>query len=306
MASLNQRKRKAKGKFFMNAKKAKYSICPDQRGFLGFCNKFEKEAIKEARILFDEYLLKINDEQEDNINSDDSEIDEFDAADAEQKEIEKQSEQELDQFKLLNSGVDNVLFFKTKLRDTVKLSLKIMDDIISGGEQKTRFLLRLVPIEATCKAHEENVTTVMKKLLKKHFTNETKHSFCVVFKARCNNDFKKEVAINIVGDIVKELSPNSRVEYKTPDLVIMIEVMKSNCCMAVLPKYFHTYKKYNLIELSKVKKELVEVKDTSESIDKDGIAKEENGSNQKNVKNGVTVTQEVTDTIEKTEKLVTI
>ena len=91
--SLNQRKRKSKGKFFMNAKKAKYSICPDQRGFLGFCNKFEKEAIKEARILFDEYLLKVNDENEDNSKSDDSEVDEFDAADAEQEEIKKQSEQ---------------------------------------------------------------------------------------------------------------------------------------------------------------------------------------------------------------------
>jgi len=253
--SLNQRKRKSKGKFFMNSKKAKYSICPDQRGFLGFCNKFEKEAIKEARILFDEYLLKVNDENEDNSKIDDSEVDEFDAADAEQEEIKKQSEQEMDQFKLLNSGVDNVLFFKTKLKDPVKLSLNIMDDIISCGEQKTKFLLRFVPIEGTCKAHEENVKEVLKKLLKRHFTSEVKKSYSVVFKARCNNDFKREMAINIVGDIIKELSPNSKVEFKTPDLVIMVEVMKSNCCLAVLPKYFHTYKKYNLIELSKVKKE---------------------------------------------------
>jgi hypothetical protein len=58
----------------------------------------------------------------------------------------------------------------------------------------------------------------------------------------------------IVGDIIKELSPESKVEYKTPDFVIMVEVMKSNCCLAVLPKYFDTYKKCNLIELSKLKK----------------------------------------------------
>merc|ERR1712156_467675 len=264
--SLNQRKRKSKGKFFMNSKKAKYSICPDQRGFLGFCNKFEKEAIKEARILFDEYLLKVNDDNEDNSNSDDSEIDEFDAADAEQEEIKKQSEKELDQFKLLNSGVDNVLFFKTKLKDPVKLSLNIMDDIISCGEQKTKFLLRFVPIEGTCKAHEENVREVLKKLLKKHFTNEVKKSYSVVFKARCNNDFKREMAINIVGDIIKELSPNSKVEFKTPDLVIMVEVMKSNCCLAVLPKYFDTYKKYNLIELAKVKKQDTVDEDTSQNV----------------------------------------
>ena len=92
MASLNERKRKGKGKFFMNAKKAKYAICPGQRGFLGYCNKFERESIKEARILFDEYSLKINKEQDEE-KSDESEVDEFDAADAEQEEMKKQSEQ---------------------------------------------------------------------------------------------------------------------------------------------------------------------------------------------------------------------
>jgi len=253
MASLNERKRKGKGKFFMNAKKAKYAICPGQRGFLGYCNKFERESIKEARILFDEYSLKINKEQDEE-KSDESEVDEFDAADAEQEEMKKQSEQEVDSFQLMNSGVQNVLFFKTKMKDPVKFSQIIMDDIISNGEQKTRFLMRLVPIEATCKAHEQNVTEAMKKLLQKHFSKENVKTYCVVFKSRCNHDFKKEMTYKIVGDIIKELSPESKVEYKTPDFVIMVEVMKSNCCLAVLPKYFDTYKKCNLIELSKLKK----------------------------------------------------
>ena len=61
-------------------------------------------------------------------------------------DLDDLTEEEMDQFKLLNSGVDNVLFFKTKLKDPVKLSLNIMDDIISCGEQKTKFLLRFVPI----------------------------------------------------------------------------------------------------------------------------------------------------------------
>ena len=94
----------------------------------------------------------------------------------------------------------------------------------------------------------------MKKLLQKHFSKENVKTYCVVFKSRCNHDFKKEMTYKIVGDIIKELSPESKVEYKTPDFVIMVEVMKSNCCLAVLPKYFDTYKKCNLIELSKLKK----------------------------------------------------
>merc|ERR1712083_733304 len=141
------------------------------------------------------------------------------------------------------------------------------DDIISNGEQKTRFLMRLVPIEAACKAHEQNVTEAMKKLLQKHFSKENPvKTYCVVFKSRCNHDFKKEMTYKIVGDIIKELSPESKVEYKTPDFVIMVEVMKSNCCLAVLPKYFDTYKKYNLIELAKVKKQDTVDEDTSQNV----------------------------------------
>ena len=74
-------------------------------------------------------------------------------------------------------------------------------------------------------------------------------TYCVVFKARLNNNFFKQDAIDIVGDIMKELCPNAKVEYKNPDLAIVFEVMKSHCCLSVLPNYYG-YKKYNLIELA--------------------------------------------------------
>ena len=76
----------------------------------------------------------------------------------------------------------------------------------------------------------------------------------------------------------------------------MVEVMKSNCCLAVLPKYFHTYKKYNLIELSKVKKEMSEEKDKSENTNK-----EEKESIQNDEKTDITVKQGASDSEEKTE-----
>ena len=74
-------------------------------------------------------------------------------------------------------------------------------------------------------------------------------TYCVVFKARLNNNFFKQDAIDIVGEIMKELCPNAKVEYKNPDLAIIFEVMKNHCCLSVLPNYYG-YKKYNLIELA--------------------------------------------------------
>ena len=74
-------------------------------------------------------------------------------------------------------------------------------------------------------------------------------TYCVIFKARLNNNFFKQDAIDIVGEVMKELCPGAKVEYKTPDLAVIFEVMKGHCCLSVLPNYYG-YKKYNLIELA--------------------------------------------------------
>merc|ERR1712141_360957 len=69
--SLNQRKRKSKGKWFGNSKKARFTVCPGQRGFLLFCNNREREAIAETRALFDEFGPKFQDE---NVDAKESEV----------------------------------------------------------------------------------------------------------------------------------------------------------------------------------------------------------------------------------------
>ena len=77
----------------------------------------------------------------------------------------------------------------------------------------------------------------------------TPPTYCVIFKSRLNQNFFKQEAIDLVGKVMKDLSPNAKVEYKNPDLAIIFEIMKSHCCLSVLPKYYK-YKKYNLIELA--------------------------------------------------------
>ena len=79
--------------------------------------------------------------------------------------------------------------------------------------------------------------------------SSTLPTYCVIFKSRLNQNFFKQEAIDLVGKVMKDLSPNAKVEYKNPDLAIIFEIMKSHCCLSVLPKYYK-YKKYNLIELA--------------------------------------------------------
>ena len=97
-------------------------------------------------------------------------------------------------------------------------------------------------------------------------------SYCVIFKSRLNNNFLKQDAIDIVVGLMKDLCPNAKVDYKAPDLSIVFEIMKSHCCLSVLPNYYK-YKKYNIIELANTVPETVMEEDVSKHIKSEDCAK---------------------------------
>ena len=50
------KKRKAKGNWHnQHVKKRKFALCPDLKGFLLFCNNKEKETIREAYVLLNQF-----------------------------------------------------------------------------------------------------------------------------------------------------------------------------------------------------------------------------------------------------------
>ena len=64
-----------------------------------------------------------------------------------------------------------------------------------------------------------------------------------------NQNLFKEDALKAVQDIVKD--KGFKPHLKKPDVCFVFEVLKSNCCISILPNYFEL-KKYNLIELAQV------------------------------------------------------
>ena len=239
-----------------------------------FCNNREREAIREAKSLFDQYgpLFEFDDVKADGFeesksdnerSSDDCDIDE--ALEKETKQIKEasvKSEKEGQTFQLLQTGVQNVLFFRTKIRNPLNLAMAVMKDIKSSGAQKTRHLLRMIPVDVTCKAYDDNVKEACLRILPKHFKDREQVSFSILFKSRCNQSFSKDNAVKLIGGVVRDLNPKASVEYKNPDLVIIVEVMKGNCCLGVLPDYF-SYKKYNLVELAKGENTTTEEENTN-------------------------------------------
>lgn len=58
---------------------------------------------------------------------------------------------------------------------------------------------------------------------------------------------KGDVIEALAGQI-SALNATNKVNLTTPDLVVLVEVIKGICCLAVVSNYYE-FKKYNLLEL---------------------------------------------------------
>ena len=69
---------------------------------------------------------------------------------------------------------------------------------------------------------------------------------------------------NVNAFQVKEMNPNAVVDYKNPDLSIMVDIIKDITCCSVVPK-FYQYRKYNLGELANFHNKLKEAAATADN-----------------------------------------
>jgi len=269
-------KRKAKNKqWFKGQKRRKFSLCPDIKGFLCFCNHKEKEAIREAYNILNQHYeeeengesVKVGEEGKNGTTPDDDfEEEDIDAQLEKEKSALKEeiTDTEYRRFQVVESGVKNVLFIRTQVLDPLGLVTRILEGIQENKKQLTRHLIRMLPVQATCKAYEQNVRPALQTLINDFVAARTSETtkYQVLFKARMNQNLFKEDVLKIVQEAVKD--KNFRADLKNPDVCIVFEVIKSNCCISILPNYFQL-KKYNLIELAQNTADVVEQPKTDQA-----------------------------------------
>ena len=267
----SKRKRKDKRHYANAAKKAKlakYRMVPGAKGFLLFCNHHEKETVREGYRILNQFADEMygkeeapvkqsnDDTTEETARSEDDEDVDVDAAlEKEKTALDKVAAKEGTErrFQVVDSGVQNLVFIRTTVESPVELADSVMREVRTSGTQISRYLLRLVPVEVTCKAFSENVEEAVKPVISKRFQDKGDTTYCIQFKSRLNNSFAKEEAYKTIGKMVRDVNPQSKVEFKDPDHVILLEVMKSFCCISILTNYF-AFKKYNILELANAQK----------------------------------------------------
>ncbi|XP_045131443.1 THUMP domain-containing protein 1-like [Portunus trituberculatus] len=186
----------------------------------------------------------------------DEEFSSLDAAiKADVQELQKESEKKhrhLRRFGQVATGAKNYVFIRSTLEDPLPLSLAIMDDILKLQRQKTKKLIRMIPVQATCKSFQDDIVKAVKNLCESYF-REKGESFYIAIKVRNNSSIERESLKASLITVVSEAHSANTPELKDPEVVVNIDVIKNVCCISLLPGYFTKYCKYNLLSLGNKK-----------------------------------------------------
>lgn len=256
--------KRPKSFYIQSAKRPRHgTLEPGMKGFLCTSNGFEKDCVKEAYNLLNEYYKEETEVKEatlvEEVAKSDNDSEEEDLEAALKTDVENLQQQKSHSggrrnrpFQQVECGARGVVFIGTSIDDPLGLALSILEDIHTTKTQKTQKLVRMIPIQRTCKAYLEDIERCIESFSAEFFKDKGQ-DFYVVTKVRNSNIVKEDEIKQKVSQILEKAHADNKANYKTPDVVVSVDVIKTVCCIGFLPKYLDVYAKYNLIELAKNK-----------------------------------------------------
>uniref|UniRef100_A0AAY4B7N0 THUMP domain-containing protein 1 n=1 Tax=Denticeps clupeoides TaxID=299321 RepID=A0AAY4B7N0_9TELE len=228
-----------------------------RRGVLITCNMNERKCTAEAYDLLSEYAEQLYGPEtvsgrKRNTHSEEDGDDVEAALKREVAQIRTSTEKRERRFQALESGANNVVFIRTQGLGEYpgQLVHRILQDLHTTKKKKSRVILRMLPVCGTCKAFPEDMEKYLSTFLEPWFKTPNQASYQIVFKARNSSHNKRDDVIKSLAGLVGRLNPANKVNLTNPELTIIVEVIKSVCCVSVARDYV-AFKKFNLQEVVK-------------------------------------------------------
>ena len=135
--------------------------------------------------------------------------------------------------------------------DPVPIVRQILQDIeqdTGKDAPSSRFVSRMIPLQATCYVSEEEMQIASRSLIQRYFP-PTAGSFAVAVKRRfCQSALPKAKIIDIMAAAVLEKVPTCKVDLDHPEVTVVMEICKTMCGLSVIPKCHEHFKNFNLAE----------------------------------------------------------
>ncbi|XP_076144012.1 THUMP domain-containing protein 1 [Alosa pseudoharengus] len=228
------------------------------QGILITCNMNERKCTSEAYNLLNEYADKLYGPEkfadgQDSGSEQDANEEEDDAEAALKKEVTQMRESTAKgqrRFQAMESGANNVVFIRTQNLEPDHLVHHILQELHATKKKKSRVILRMLPVCGTCKAFPEDMEKYLSSFLEPFFKAPAQATYQIAFKARNSSHNKRDDVIKTLAALVGKLNPKNKVDLTNPELTIIVEVIKSVCCVSVVKDYI-LFRKFNLQEVAK-------------------------------------------------------
>lgn len=245
---------------------------PGQRGFLITCNMRERDCTRDAFRLLNEYAGEEPATEQLDVGEEEEEEVDISVQVQQQAEAAAKVEKKKYRFESVDTGAKNICFITTVLEDPTELALKILRDAAETKKQKSRNILRLMPIEVVTKANLKDIMDGAGKLFDRYFLKEPK-TFAIIFNRRFNNGIDRDSVIKELAEMISAKNRNNKANLKNPELAVIVEVIKGLALISVVPE-FSQLRKYNLMEICNRKDEDAQSQDSQKEEE---VKKEQNG-----------------------------
>jgi tRNA acetyltransferase TAN1 len=142
---------------------------------------------------------------------------------------------------------------KTSVWDPVETVRKVIDDLKTGSTDapSSRFVTRMVPIQASCFTNEGEMAHVARQLFAKYCPTERAPTgaepitFAVQMKRRICSNMKR---LDVIDLVAKEAPAEWKVDLSNPKYTLVVEIMKTLCGMSIIEN-IKEYGNFNLVEM---------------------------------------------------------
>jgi hypothetical protein len=246
----------------------RHDLCPGLRGCLITCDvHLERDAIRECMRLFE----GLDDEAKETVESAGSDAASAtpietagDALHAELQALQGGSKGSAEptkpeaRFSVAQTGCSGNVFIRFGSAVTlgpVGLVDRAMERAREGGGAGGRapHVIRMLPVQATCAAKKEDAGPEAIGAAARPRIEGAAHDFAgtyaVVWKRKCNSDVDRVKTIDVLAAAMHAAAPKAKVDLGNAELAVVAEVIKTTCCLAVLPRWAE-FAGYNLRTVS--------------------------------------------------------
>lgn len=145
-------------------------------------------------------------------------------------------------------GVRGCLFMELNRSDIDRE--KLVEDALrqarATGSPHSRHCIRLLPVHSTCYAKPEEAAKAALEVVKEHFPvadgAEKAPSYAIAFRHRLNTSAHREAFITAIAKAIHDYEPRYKVELTKPDVTLLVEVLKTSCCIGTFRHYYELAK----------------------------------------------------------------